>query len=443
LNESSVIERAKDSGKNILIEGGKILTPSGATLGSLLISGGKVAAIRAADEANDARETAGALRIDASGLWVVPGLVDIHCHLREPGYEYKEDIASGTAAAAAGGFTSVCCMANTDPVNDNAVVTAFIKKRAEESGPVRVFPIAAATKGLRGEELTEMGELSQAGAVAVSDDGKSIRNGQRMRLALSYAKRFSLVVVSHPEDEDLVDGGVMNEGYWSTFLGLPGATRVAEETVIARDCMLAELENSRLHIAHVSTAGGAEIVRQAKRRGAPVTCETAPHYLFATDEWVRDYNTNTRVNPPLRTEADREALIEALQDGTIDAIATDHAPHHIDDKKVEYALASSGISGFETALAVCWTALVKPGRMTPEQLFDKLSRSPAKVLGIDAGVIEEGGRADITIIDPAAEWTVDPAKFVSRGKNTPFAGQALTGRVKYTIAGGRIAYRGN
>ncbi|MDR1019404.1 MAG: dihydroorotase [Synergistaceae bacterium] len=440
MNESSVIERAKDNVKNILIEGGKILTPNGTAPGSLLVSGGKVAAISGPD---GARETIDALRIDASGLWVVPGLVDIHCHLREPGYEHKEDISSGTAAAAKGGFTSVCCMANTDPVNDNAVVTAFIKKRARESGPVRVFPIAAATKGLRGEELTEMGELREAGAIAVSDDGKSIRNARRMRLVLSYAKRFGLVVVSHPEDEDLVDGGVMNEGYWSTMLGLPGATRAAEETVIARDCMLAALENSRLHIAHVSTAGGAEIVRQAKRMGAPVTCETAPHYLFATDEWVRDYDTNTRVNPPLRTETDREALIEALLDGTIDAIATDHAPHHIDDKKIEYALASSGISGFETALAVCWTALVKPGRLTPEQLFDKLSRSPARVLGIDAGVIEEGARADITIIDPTAEWTVDPDKFASKGKNTPFTGRTLTGLVKYTIAGGEIAYRGD
>jgi dihydroorotase len=264
-----------------------------------------------------------------------------------------------------------------------------------------------------------------------------------MRLALSYAKRFGLVVVSHPEDEDLVDGGVMNEGYWSTMLGLPGATRAAEETIIARDCMLSALENSRLHIAHVSTAGGAEIVRQAKRMGAPVTCETAPHYLFATDEWVGDYDTNTRVNPPLRTESDREALIGALLDGTIDAIATDHAPHHADDKKVEYALAASGISGLETALAICWTALVKPGLLSPEQLFDKLSRSPARVLGLDAGTIEEGGRADITIIDPAAEWTVDPAKFASRGKNTPFAGRKLTGLVKYTIAGGLIAYQGN
>jgi dihydroorotase len=437
------MRQTEKNAKNILIEGGKIFTPNGTIEGNLLIAGGIVAAVGDIQGRDGNASDQNALVIDAKGLWVAPGLVDIHCHLREPGYEYKEDIASGTAAAAKGGFTSICCMANTDPVNDNAVVTKFIRQRAEEAGPVRVYPIAAATKGLKGEELTEMGELSEAGAVAVSDDGKSIRNAQRMRLVLSYAKRFGLVVVSHPEDADLVDGGVMNEGYWSTALGLPGATRAAEESIIARDCMLAELENSRVHIAHVSTAGGAEIVRQAKRRGAPVTCETAPHYLFATDEWARDYDTNTRVNPPLRTEADRIALIEALRDGTIDAIATDHAPHHIDDKNVEYALASSGISGFETAFAICWSALVKPGFLSPEQLIDKLSRSPARVLGLDAGAIETGRRADVTIIDPASEWTVDPAKFASRGKNTPFAGRSLTGLVKYTIAGGEIAYGGD
>jgi dihydroorotase len=261
-----------------------------------------------------------------------------------------------------------------------------------------------------------------------------------MRLALSYAKRFGLVVISHPEDADLADGGVMNEGYWSTALGLPGATRIAEECVIARDCMLSSLENARLHIAHVSTAGGADIVRRAKRMGAPVTCETAPHYLYATDEWAREYDTNTRVNPPLRTDADRAALIEALKDGTIDAIATDHAPHHIDDKNVEYALAAPGISGFETAFSICWTSLVTPGHLTPEELFDKLSASPARVLGLDAGAIELGKRADIAIIDTDTEWTVDPQKFVSKGKNTPFAGRTLTGVVKYTIAGGCAAY---
>ena len=424
----------KESAEDILIRGGDVLTVSGLERGDVLMRGGAIAALGRDLEAGSARV------VDASGLLVAPGLVDIHCHLREPGYEHKEDIASGTAAAAAGGFTSVCCMANTDPVNDNAAVTEFIKSRAAERGSAHVYPIAAVTKGLKGEELTEMGELAEAGAVALSDDGRSVRSAQRMRLALRYAGRFGLTIVSHPEDDELTNGGVMNEGYWSTALGLPGVTRAAEETIIARDCMLAGLENARLHVAHVSTAGGAELVREAKRRGWPVTCETAPHYLYATDEWLQDYDTNARVNPPLRTEADRLALIEALKDGTIDCIATDHAPHHADDKNVEFALASSGISGFETALAVCWTALVVPGHMTPEQVLEKLTRAPARVLGLDAGTLEVGKRADVTLIDPRAEWTVDPGKFRSRGKNTPFAGRTLTGAVRCTFLEGRPVY---
>ncbi|MDO4786630.1 MAG: dihydroorotase [Fretibacterium sp.] len=421
--------------KDILIRGGDVLTVKGLEKGDVLMRDGRIAAVGAGLEAPDARV------IDASGLLVSPGLVDLHCRLREPGYEHKEDIASGTAAAAAGGFTSVCCTADTDPVNDNAVVTEFILKRAAERGSARVHPIAAMTKGLKGAELTEVGELAEAGAVALSD-GRGVVSAQRMRLAFQYAGRFGMTIVSHPEDEDLTDGGVMNEGHWSTALGLPGATRAAEETVIARDCMLAGLENARLHVAHVSTAGGAELIREAKRRGWPVTCETAPHYLYATDEWLQGYDTNTRVNPPLRTEADRLALIEALKDGTIDCIATDHAPHHEDDKNVEFALASPGISGFETALAVCWTALVLPGHMTPAQLLDRLTRSPARVLGLDAGTLEVGGRADVTIIDPRAEWTVDPARFRSRGRNTPFAGRTLTGAVRFTFLGGRPVYEG-
>ena len=424
----------KESAEDILIRGGDVLTVSGLERGDVLMRGGAIAALGRDLEAGSARV------VDASGLLVAPGLVDIHCHLREPGYEHKEDIASGTAAAAAGGFTSVCCMANTDPVNDNAAVTEFIKSRAAERGSAHVYPIAAVTKGLKGEELTEMGELAEAGAVALSDDGRSVKSAQRMRLALRYAGRFGLTIISHPEDDELTNGGVMNEGYWSTALGLPGVTRAAEETIIARDCMLAGLENARLHVAHVSTAGGAELVREAKRRGWPVTCETAPHYLYATDEWLQDYDTNARVNPPLRTEADRLALIEALKDGTIDCIATDHAPHHADDKNVEFALASSGISGFETALAVCWTALVVPGHLTPEQVLEKLTRAPARVLGLDAGTLEVGKRADVTLIDPRAEWTVDPGKFRSRGKNTPFAGRTLTGVVRCTFLEGRPVY---
>ncbi|MDR1885709.1 MAG: dihydroorotase [Synergistaceae bacterium] len=419
-----------------LIRGGNVLSQGAAGSGDVLVRNGIVETI------GQGLEVPEAVLIDASGMWVVPGLVDIHCHLREPGFEHKEDIASGSAAAAKGGFTTICCMANTDPVNDNAVVTEFIKKKGRDAGHARVRPIAALTKGLLGEELTEAGELAEAGAAALSDDGKSVRNANRMRLALSYAKRFGLTVISHPEDADLVNGGVMNEGRWSTALGLPGTTRAAEETVMARDIMLAAVENTGIHIAHVSTAGGADIVREAKRRGIRVTCETAPHYLYATDELVREYDSNTKVNPPLRTEEDRTALIEALRDGTIDCIATDHAPHHLDDKNVEYSIAASGISGFETALAICWTALVKPGFLSPEELFAKMTHAPSDILGLDAGRLEAGRAADIAVIDPCAEWTVDPAKFASRGKNTPFAGHALTGLVRYTICGGKLTYGG-
>jgi dihydroorotase len=263
----------------------------------------------------------------------------------------------------------------------------------------------------------------------------------RMRLALSYAKRFGIKIISHPEDADLADAGLMNEGYWSTALGLPGITRAAEETMIARDCILAEIENTGVHIAHVSTRGGAEIIRQAKRRGVAVTCETAPHYIYATDEWVSGYDTNTKVNPPLRSEDDRLAIIDALLDGTIDCIATDHAPHHIDDKNVEYTLAANGISGFETAFSICWTVLVKSGLMSPEALIAKMTSAPAAILNLDAGALAEGKPADIAIIDPGAEWTVDPSKFTSRGHNSPFGGKILSGSVRCTIAGGQIAWK--
>ncbi|MDR1650380.1 MAG: dihydroorotase [Synergistaceae bacterium] len=424
------------SGDKILVKGGQAVLPDGIKELDILVSEGRIAKI------GRDLECGGARVIDASGMYAAPGLVDIHCHLREPGYEEKEDIASGAAAAARGGFTSICCMPNTNPVNDNAVVTEFIRKKASIAGPVRVYPIAAITKGLEGEELTEAGELAESGATALSDDGRCVKNAQKMRLALCYAKRFGIKIISHPEDTDLVNGGLMNEGSWSTALGLPGITRAAEEVMIARDCMLAEIENTGVHIAHVSTAGGARIIKEAKERGAAVTCETAPHYIYASDEWVKSYDTFTKVNPPLRTEEDRKALIKALADGTIDCIATDHAPHHIDDKNVEYAIAANGISGFETAFGICWTVLVKGGFMTPEKLFAKMTSAPAAILGLDAGTLEEGRSADLVIIAPDEKWVVDPSKFVSKGHNSPFGGCELTGAVKYTIAGGQIAYGG-
>ncbi|MDR2529431.1 MAG: dihydroorotase [Synergistaceae bacterium] len=419
--------------KKILIKNGTLVTPKGMEKGDLLIETGKIAAM------GEKLSAEGAEVHDAAGFLVAPGLIDLHCHLREPGYEYKEDVASGTKAAARGGFTSVCCMANTNPVNDTAAVTEFIKNKAAREGFARVYPIGAATKGLKGEELSEMGELKDAGAVAVSDDGKPILNAGRMRLVFSYARHFGLPVVDHPEDPNLVSNGVMNEGYWSTALGLPGVTRAAEESVIARDCMLAELEGAHLHVAHVSTAGGAEIVRWYKARGARITAETAPHYLYATDAWVEGYDTNTRVNPPLRTNRDVEALIAALKDGTIDCIATDHAPHHEDDKNVEYAAAATGISGFETALGVCWTALVLPGHLTPEELIEKMSLTPARIFSLPGGKLESGQSADLTLIDPKSEWTVDAAALFSKGKNTPFHGKKLTGGVAATyLAGNRV-----
>ena len=419
-----------------LIKNGRIVTAEGVKECDLLVKEGMIAEIGKDIKAKDASI------IDAKGMWVAPGLVDIHCHLREPGEEYKEDIASGARAAAKGGFTTICCMANTKQTNDCAVVTEYILKKAREAGPVHVHPIGAVTKGLGGAELAEMGEMAEAGAVAFSDDGLTVKSANMMRLGLNYAKRFSRRIISHPEDLDLAAGGVMNEGYWSMALGLAGKTRAAEETIIARDCMLAELEGTGIHMAHVSTRGGVEIVRAMKARGVDVTAETAPHYLMATDEWVQGYDSVTKVNPPLRTEDDRQALIEALLDGTIDCIATDHAPHHVDDKNVEYAIASSGISGFETALGVCWTALVKSGHLTPEQLFEKMGAAAAHVLNLDTGLLAVGKAADVVIIDGEAEWTVEPEKFLSKGKNTLFGGRTLTGLVRFTMAGGEVAFDG-
>lgn len=419
---------------DMIIKNGTVILPDGPRKCDVKICGGKIAKI--APDISDGTERI----IDAEGLIVSPGLVDIHCHLRTPGLEHKEDLRSGTAAAAHGGFTTICCMANTSPVNDTAAVTSYIINESAKVSPVHVRPIAALTKGLKGEQLTEVGDLAEAGAVALSDDGASVRDANRMRLGLSYAKRFGLKVISHPEDLDLTNGGAMNEGRTSTEIGLPGITRAAEETIMFRDCKLAEIENTSIHIAHVSTRGGVEIIRFMKDKGVRVTAETAPHYIYATDELARGYDTNTRVNPPLRTEDDRDALIDALLDGTIDCIATDHAPHHKDDKNVEYALAASGISGFETALGICWTSLVASGRMSAERMLEKMTSAPADILGIDTGRIVEGASADIVLIDGRAKWTVDPADFLSKGKNTPFAGDELTGRAVMTIAGGDIAY---
>ena len=381
--------------------------------------------------------------VDAQGLYVMPGMVDLHCHLRDPGMEYKEDIASGTAAAAAGGFTSICCMANTAPVNDNAVVTAYIINKAKTEGSgVHVYPIGALSKGLKGECMAEIGDMAKAGIVAISDDGKPVMNSQLLRLAMEYASAFDVTVFDHCEDLNLVNKGVMNEGYNSTLLGLCGITRAAEEVHIARDIVLADTLNLPIHICHVSTKGGVDLIRYAKARGVKITCETAPHYLAGTDDMCGTYNAYSKVNPPLRLMSDQQALIEGLCDGTIDCIATDHAPHHKDEKDVEYNAALSGISGFETAFALCMEALVHSGKMTMDEFVQVACTKPAKIIGKNCGALEIGRDADFIIADPNAEWCVDVKKFISKGKNTTFHGRMVHGKVRETFVGGKSIYKG-
>lgn len=420
-----------------LIRGGRVIDPSQGIDGvfDLLIADGVIVKIAERIEEADAEV------IDAAGLCVLPGLVDIHCHLRDPGFEYKEDIATGTRSAAAGGFTSICCMPNTSPVNDCAAVTRYILERAKTVGSgVNVYPIGAISKGLKGAELAEIGTMKAAGIVAISDDGRPVVNANLLKLALIYADHFDVPIVSHSEDLDLTDGGVMNEGYMSTLLGLRGTTRAAEEVMIARDILVAEAYGKRIHLCHVSTKGGVQLVREAKARGVRVTAETAPHYIGATDAWVQDYDTNTRVNPPLRTEEDRLAVIAGLVDGTLDCIATDHAPHHADEKNVEYPLAASGMVGFETAFAICYTELVEKGFMDMSRLVSLMTANPARILNLPAGTLAPGARADVTLADIGERWTVDAEELHSKSKNTPFDGRTYTGRVKKTLCGGQTIY---
>lgn len=379
--------------------------------------------------------------IDAEGLYIMPGLIDAHCHLREPGYEYKEDIETGTRSAATGGFTQVACMPNTKPVADNAAVVSFIKSEANKRGVVKVHPIGAITRNSEGKELSDMGELKNAGVVALSDDGRPVSDARIMKLALEYARGFDLLLISHCEEESLSSGGEMNEGYYSTILGLKGISRAAEEIMVSRDIILAETTDSPVHIAHVSTRGSADLIRQAKKRGVKVTCETAPHYFSADESIVAGYNANTKVNPPLRTKDDVQAIREGLKDGTIDIIATDHAPHHRDEKEVEYKLAANGISGFETAFALSYTNLVMTGVLTLEELVWKMSTRPAEILRLTGGILKEGVPADIIIADLNAAYVVDPETFVSKGKNTPFNGYKVNGRILYTLVDGRLVHK--
>jgi dihydroorotase len=420
----------------ILLKGGRVLDPVhniDDTL-DLLIEDGKIANISKNIEAG------GAETIDVRGKLVVPGLIDIHVHLRDPGYEYKEDIVTGTQAAAAGGFTSVACMPNTNPVNDNKAVTLYIRRKAAEEGCVNVFPVGSITKGLKGESLAEMGELKEAGCLAVSDDGRPVVNGELMRRALEYARPFGLTVISHAEDISLVGEGVMNEGFVATELGLKGIPWVAEDAAVARDVMLAEFAGARLHVAHVSTRGAVEIVRAAKKRGVRVTCEATPHHFTLTDEAVRGYNTNAKMNPPLRSAEDVAAVRAGLADGTIDAIATDHAPHHIDEKNVEFNIALNGIVGLETALPLS-LRLVEDGILPLKDAIARLTIGPARALGIPRGTLEVGTAADVTVIDPELKWTVAAEKLLSKSKNSPFDGWKMKGAATHTIVGGKIVHQ--
>jgi len=379
--------------------------------------------------------------IDAAGKYVIPGLVDAHCHLRDPGYEYKEDIETGTRSAAMGGFTSVACMPNTDPVIDNESVVRYVLNKAKQDGLINVYPIGAISKGLNGEELAEIGELKFAGAVAISDDGKPVKKSSLMKKALQYASMFDITVISHCEDTDLSDEGVMNEGYMSTIQGLKGIPSAAEAVMVSRDLILAEYTNTPIHIAHVSTELSVDLIRNAKKRGVKVTAETCPHYFSLTEDACEGFNTLAKVNPPLRTKKDVEAVIEGLRDGTIDIIATDHAPHHMDEKNVEFNLAASGMVGFETALPLAITYLVKPGILSMRELVAKMCYNPSRILGLNKGTIEIGRTADITIVDLNDEYTVDINKFKSKSKNSPFHGIKLKGSVVYTIVNGNVVVR--
>ena len=419
----------------LLIQGGHVIDPGRVNgVADVLIENGTISAVGPALTA-----PAGATVIQAKGQLVLPGFVDLHVHFREPGFEYKETIQSGTAAAVAGGFTTVCAMPNTNPVNDNQAVTEFMLKRAKAAGNAHLYPIGAITKKSEGKELAEIGDLRRAGCVAISDDGKPVMNSLVMRRAMEYARAFDVPVVDHCEDLHLSEGGCMNEGLVSTELGLPGIPSAAEDVMVARNVSLAELTGARLHLAHISTAGSVRMVREAKARGLKVTAEACPHHFTLTEELTRGYNTHAKMNPPLRTMQDVQAIKEGLRDGTIDVIATDHAPHATQEKQQEFTEAPFGIVGLETALSLT-LALVDEGVLTLESAVDKLATAPAKAFSLNAGTLAVGAPADVAIVDPNREWQVDPSRFRSKSRNTPFAGWKVKGRVTTTIVSGRVVF---
>ena len=422
---------------SLLIKNGRIIDPASSVdqVSDLLIENGKVSRIERDIQAPDT------LRLDATGLIVAPGFIDIHVHLREPGREDEETIESGSRAAAAGGFTSICCMPNTDPINDSPTVTHYIVKEAERRAVTRVFPIGAISIGSAGEKLAEIGEMVAAGAVGISDDGKPVMNGQLMRRAMEYSLPFKIPVIEHCEDLHLSAHGSMNEGYQSTVLGLKGMSRTAEDTMASRDIILAELTGAHIHIAHLSTCGAVELMRDAKRKGIHATCEVTPHHFTLTDAACCGYDTNTKMSPPLRTDDDVEALIEGLVDGTIDCIATDHAPHNPNEKMLEFDRAPFGITGLETALGVSLTRLVHTGKIDLKRLIELLTINAARIINKPLGTLGVGAEGDVTLFSTDAEWVYDVNQTKSKSRNCPFHGMKLKGQVAGTVVAGNVVYR--
>lgn len=428
--------------RSILLTGGRVIDPSQSIdeTADVLIAGAKIEAIGARVR-QDAVRRDGLETIDCSGLVVCPGFIDVHCHLREPGREEVETIASGARAAAAGGFTAVCAMPNTDPVTDNQAAVGFIIRQATIADAARVHPIGAISVGQRGESLAEFGEMVAAGAVAVSDDGKPVASAHLMRTALEYARTFGIPVADHCEEPTLASGGTMNEGIVSARLGLKGIPAEAEEIMAIRDILLARRTGGHIHLCHMSTRGSVELIRWGKDRHVNVTAEVCPHHISLTQDAVEGYNTNAKMNPPLRTAEDVAALQQAVRDGTIDLIATDHAPHHYDEKEREFADAPNGIIGLETALAVNITWLVAPGIIGLPTLVERMSCAPARVFKLPGGTLRRGAPADVTVFDPHRQWVVEPKKFISKGRNTPYSGRTLQGTARYTIVDGRVVRR--
>jgi dihydroorotase len=431
-----VSRAVRENGLRLILTGGRIIDSSQNMdrEGDILIEDGKIAAIV---EAGTARTEDATVR-DVRGKLVTPGLIDIHVHLREPGFEYKEDIESGTRAAAAGGFTAVCCMPNTDPAIDTAAVVRQIIERAEQVGSARVYPIGALTRNMGGDQLSEIADLKAAGACAISDDAFPIQNAETMRRGMEYCAQFGIVLMTHNEDKDLTSGGAMNEGYTATVMGIPGIPKVAEDIAVARNILLAELTGCKLHILHISSGRSVDILRKAKQRHILVTGETAPHYWELTDSACQGYNTNAKMNPPLRTAEDNEIITQGLVDGTIDCIATDHAPHAPYEKEQEFDRAPFGILGLETSFPVTYTTLVKTGVLSLPDVIAKMSTVPAQILGLPGGTLRPGSPADISVFDLDAEFTVTAETLRSKSRNSPFMGRQLTGRALFTVLGGRV-----